>query len=49
MSKNILEICKYLGINTLGELDDFNNREWFRGNNLLERLIDYKKEYDYYA
>lgn len=45
---SILEVCKYLGIKTFGDLKDFNNREKFRGNNLLERLIHYKKEYDSY-
>lgn len=48
MGKNILEICKYLGIKNLGELNEFNEREKYRGSNLLERLINYKKEYDSY-
>lgn len=48
MSKIILEICKCLGIKTMGDLNDFNNREKSRGSNLMERLINYKKEYDSY-
>lgn len=48
MSKNILEICNYLGIKTMGDLNEFNKREKNRGSNLLERLIDYKREYDSY-